>query len=154
MFKHEWIATRGTVIEVRKKDTNSGTDGLGGLVDLGYVIDVEVPEGGVFRTFVNSPRFEGSGFHMPVVGHTVELEMTPDRKKVRLSKSDTTVFGPNWREKNQANAERVKQLLQEAPGSVDPEPPPGHTAYDQAVDAARAELEADFKARGVPGFKD
>ncbi len=49
--------------------------------------------------------------------------MTPDRKKVRLSKSDTAVFGPSGRAKNQANAEQVKQLLQQAPGSVDPEPP-------------------------------
>jgi hypothetical protein len=130
LFKHEWIATRGTVVEVREKDTRSGTHGLTGSVDLGYVIDVEVPEGGVFRTFVNSPHFEGSGFHWPVVGHTVELEMTPDRKKVRLSKSDTTVFGPSGRAENQANAERVKQLLQQAPGSVDPEPP-GHSAHNK-----------------------
>ena len=153
MFKHEWIVTRGTVVEIRDKDTNSGTTGLGGSVDLGYVVDVEVPEGGAFRTFVDSPHFEGTGFHRPVVGHAVELEMTPDRKKVRLSKSDTTVFGPSWRAKDQANAERVEQLLQQAPGSVDPEPP-GHSAHDQAVDAARVELEAGFKAPGVPDPTD
>ncbi len=81
MFKHEWIATRGTVVEVREKDTRSGTNGLTGSVDLGYVIDVEVPEGGVFRTFVNAPHFEGSGFHWPVVGHTVESRNDPRPKE-------------------------------------------------------------------------
>ncbi len=83
MFGKKWIAARGTIIakQIVKSDTQ------GRAISSDFVVDVQPPNGELFRAKVSSPRIT-TDFKPPTAGAEVGVEYDPKSHEVRFDKDD------------------------------------------------------------------
>jgi hypothetical protein len=83
VFGKKWVSARGTIIakQIVKSDSQ------GRAISSDFVVDVQPPDGELFRAKVSSPRIL-LDFRSPTPGAVVGVEYDPKSRAVRFDKDD------------------------------------------------------------------